>query len=78
MTNTTLNYSEAAADKVGRYIALHRKLRVDRAYCDAGRVRELDTAAAAALHAILSANPATGFNDMIAQCNASDAQERAA
>ena len=78
MTTTTLNYSEAAADKVGRYIALHRKLRVDRAYCDAGRVRELDTAAAAALHAILQCNPQTGFAAMISECNARDAQERAA
>lgn len=78
MTTTTLNYSEAAADKVGRYIALHRRLRLDRAYGDAGRVRELETAATVALHAILSASPATGFADMIAQCNARDAQERAA
>ena len=65
-----LRCTQHAADKVLLYIELHRKLRLDRAYGEHRRALELDTAAAAALHAILQCSPATGFGAMILECNA--------
>lgn len=65
-----LRCTQHAADKVLRYIELHRKLRLDRAYGEHRRALELDTAAAAALHAILQCNAQTGFAAMILECNA--------
>ena len=77
---TSLFYSPAAAGKVATYIGLHRHLRESGAYSDAYRLRQLQAAGVAALHAILQRNPQTGFSDMIEQCNALDRDrlERAA
>lgn len=77
---TSLFYSPAAAGKVGLYIGLHRHLRESEAYSDPERLRQLQAAGVAALHAILQGNPQTGFAAMIEQCNAleRDRLERAA
>ena len=65
-----LQYSQHAAARVATYIGLHRHLRQSCAYGDACRLRQLQAAGVAALHAILQCNPATGLADMIEQCNA--------
>ena len=80
MSTTTLNYTPTAAARVATYIGLHRHLRESDAYGDPERLRQLQAAGVAALHAILQGNPQTGFAAMIEQCNALDRErlERAA